>query len=93
MTLKVIKMSSNIKVKRILILKNLRRIICGLLILTALSTWAQGINYKALIKDGSGNVIVNQSITVQFQILRSSKMLVSMKKPIHQQQMQMELLS
>ncbi|WP_347921765.1 tail fiber domain-containing protein [Pontimicrobium sp. SW4] len=29
----------------------------------------QGINYKALVKDNLGNVVANQSITVQFQIL------------------------
>ena len=28
-----------------------------------------GINYKALIKDGSGNVVANQSITIQLSIL------------------------
>ncbi len=30
----------------------------------------QAINYKALVKDNSGNAIVNQSITVQFSILK-----------------------
>ena len=30
----------------------------------------QGINYKALIKDGSGNVLANQSVTVLFSILK-----------------------
>lgn len=30
----------------------------------------QGINYKALIKDGGGNVVANQGITIQFQILK-----------------------
>ncbi|NOY47597.1 MAG: hypothetical protein GXO84_05285 [Chlorobi bacterium] len=30
----------------------------------------QGINYKALIKDSSGNVIANQSITILFSILK-----------------------
>ena len=34
------------------------------------STAQQGINYKALIKDDLGNVLANQSITVQFSILQ-----------------------
>ncbi|NNM10282.1 MAG: hypothetical protein HKO61_14010, partial [Flavobacteriaceae bacterium] len=35
------------------------------------SSYSQnGINYKALIKDGSGNAVINTSITVQFQILK-----------------------
>ncbi|MCF6307013.1 MAG: tail fiber domain-containing protein [Flavobacteriaceae bacterium] len=42
-----------------------------LLVLLSISGFAQNnINYKALIKDGSGNVIANQSITVQFRILQ-----------------------
>ena len=31
----------------------------------------QGINYKALIKDGGGNVVSNQNITVEFEIIMS----------------------
>ncbi|MFD2540763.1 hypothetical protein ACFSSB_00415 [Lacinutrix gracilariae] len=39
----------------------------------ALSTYAQqGINYKAIIKDDLGNVIANQSVTVQFTILEGA---------------------
>jgi hypothetical protein len=34
----------------------------------------QGINYKALIKDGSGSVVASQMITVQFQILQGGVM-------------------
>ncbi|MBT8267645.1 MAG: hypothetical protein KJN59_00345, partial [Bacteroidia bacterium] len=30
----------------------------------------QGINYKALIKDGSGNVVANQTVTIQFTIYK-----------------------
>ena len=41
-----------------------------LLLFTLCTCAQQGINYKALIKDEGGNVIVNQSITVQFQILQ-----------------------
>jgi len=32
--------------------------------------FSQGINYKALIKDGGGNVVASQNITVQFKILQ-----------------------
>jgi len=42
------------------------------LILVTISTNAQqGINYKALIKDGGGNVVASQSITIQFIIYES----------------------
>lgn len=40
------------------------------LFITATVFAQQGINYKALIKDGSGNVVANQSITVQLSIKR-----------------------
>lgn len=43
-------------------------------LLTSLSFAQQGINYKALIKDGSSNVVASQSITVQFQILKGTGM-------------------
>jgi len=33
------------------------------------ATAQQGINYKAIVKDGGGNVVVNTSITVQLSIL------------------------
>jgi len=39
-------------------------------LLTSLSVAQQGINYKAVIKDGSGNVIPNDLIVVQFTILK-----------------------
>jgi len=32
----------------------------------------QGINYKALVKDGSGNVLMNQSVSVQLSILEGT---------------------
>lgn len=32
----------------------------------------QGINYKAIVKDGSGNVVANDLIQVQFTILQGS---------------------
>ena len=34
----------------------------------------QGINYKANIKDGSGNIVANQNISIQFQILKGAGM-------------------
>ena len=38
-------------------------------IISAVSTAQNGINYKALIKDGNGDVIANQAVTIKFQIL------------------------
>lgn len=32
----------------------------------------QGINYKAIVKDGSGNVVANDLIQVQFTILQGA---------------------
>lgn len=41
-----------------------------LLFIFSLAVYAQqGVNYKALVKDGSGNVLVNQTVTTQFTIL------------------------
>ena len=34
------------------------------------SCFAQGINYKALIKDGDGNILENTSVTVRFTVLQ-----------------------
>ncbi|MEM5565198.1 tail fiber domain-containing protein [Psychroserpens sp. AS72] len=39
--------------------------------ISLLSYAQQGINYKALVKDGSGNVVANQAIDVQFIILEN----------------------
>jgi hypothetical protein len=48
-------------------MKTIKLIPTALLILLSISITAQqGINYKALIKDGGGNVVANQGITVQF---------------------------
>ncbi len=41
-----------------------------------------GINYKALIKDGSGNTLSNQGITIQFSILQGAGM-TSVYQEIH----------
>jgi hypothetical protein len=42
----------------------------------SLSAFAQqGISYKAVVKDGGGNIVANQNITVQFQILQGVGML------------------
>jgi len=43
-------------------------------LITSLSFAQQGINYKALIKDGGGNIVASQSITIQFQILQGGGM-------------------
>ena len=48
-------------------MKTISKLVLALSILITLSVTAQqGINYKALIKDGGGNVVANQAITVQF---------------------------
>lgn len=44
------------------------------LLFTLTSIAQQGINYKALIKDNLGNVLVNHNIAVQFQILQGAGM-------------------
>jgi len=44
-------------------------------LLTSISFAQQGINYKALIKDGGGNIVASQSITIQFQILQGGGMI------------------
>jgi hypothetical protein len=44
-----------------------------ILFLATISTFAQqAINYKALIKDNLGNVVANQSVTIQFTILEGA---------------------
>ena len=44
------------------------------LLLSLFSIAQQGINYKALIKDGSGNVVANQNITLLFNIYEGAGM-------------------
>ena len=39
-----------------------------ILALIVMSSFAQGINYKALVKDNNGNILANQEIDVGFQI-------------------------
>ncbi|MBN4085276.1 hypothetical protein JYT89_02935 [Flavobacteriaceae bacterium AH-315-B10] len=41
-------------------------LILAIFFLSITCVFSQGINYKALIKDGGGNVVANQNITVQF---------------------------
>ena len=54
-------------------MKRLKRITAGLLLLISISITAQqGINYKAIVKDASGNLIANDLIIVQFTILETS---------------------
>ena len=63
------------KTNKIDVSKTLKSITAALLMLLVISATAQqGINYKALIKDAGGNVVANQSITVQFQILQGPGM-------------------
>lgn len=48
----------------------MKRATLALLLLFCITTFAQqGINYKALIKDGSGSILANRSIQVDFIIL------------------------
>ena len=50
-------------------MKTLKHIIVGLVLLLTYTTFAQqGINYKALLKDDTGNVIANTDIVVLFTI-------------------------
>ncbi len=54
-------------------MKNLKQLnIFILIIMTSFSYAQQGINYKALIKDGSGNVVASQNIDLQFIIFKGS---------------------
>ncbi|MGC1471108.1 MAG: hypothetical protein WA775_00840, partial [Psychroserpens sp.] len=48
-----------------------KQILLVCLLLSAIGYTQNGINYKALIKDGSGNVISNQNIDVRFTILNT----------------------
>ena len=57
------------------IMKTLQNLVTSFLLLIAMSTTAQqGINYKAVIKNNSGNIVANQNITIQFQILKGAGM-------------------
>jgi len=47
-----------------------RYILLGILLLSAIGYTQNGINYKALIKDISGNVIANTVVQVQFTIVQ-----------------------
>ncbi len=54
-------------------MKKLTTLLVTLLI--SISSFSQnGINYKALIKDGAGNVVASSLVTVQFQILQGTGM-------------------
>ena len=46
----------------------------ALLVSFPMISQTDGINYKAIIKDGSGNVVANDLIVVQFQILQGAGM-------------------
>jgi len=51
------------------------KLIIAIALLATLTTVAQqGINYKAIVKDNFGNVLANQSVTVQFTINRALTM-------------------
>ncbi len=51
-------------------MKNIQLILLTLLISGLSFSQSKGINYKALIKDNIGNVVANQSVQVQFSILK-----------------------
>jgi len=56
-------------------MKIIKQVSVTFFMLIALSVSAQqGINYKAIVKNGSGNVVASQNITVQFQILQGAGM-------------------
>lgn len=58
-------------IKSIIMKKSILIISC-LFITTISFAQSQSINYKAIIKDGSGNLVVNQMIGVQFTILSNA---------------------
>tara|TARA_R100001369_G_C3309813_1_gene167127 strand:+ start:427 stop:654 length:228 start_codon:yes stop_codon:yes gene_type:complete len=64
----------------------------ALVLLFTEGMYAQGIDYKALIKDGGGYVEAIQGITVQFQILQGGVMTNIYQETTHQQPMPMVLL-
>lgn len=47
-----------------------RIILFGMLLLSVMSYTQNGINYKAIINDINGNVVANESVTIQFIILQ-----------------------
>jgi len=49
-----------------------RNLLLFILLIAGVGFAQNGINYKALIKDGLGNVVVNQTIDVQFMILQGA---------------------
>jgi len=54
-------------------MKTFQNLVMSLVFLMTLTALAQqGINYK--IKDGGGNIVANQNITIQFQILEGAGM-------------------
>ena len=54
-------------------MKTLKHLILGfVLLLTYTATAQQGINYKAIIKDDSGNVMANTAMNIQFTIHEST---------------------
>jgi hypothetical protein len=56
-------------------MRTLKHITTGLFLLVSVSITAQqGINYKAIVKDGNGNVVANDIIIIQFQILQGTGM-------------------
>ena len=73
-------------------MKTLKHFTSALLILISISVTAQqGINYKAIVKDGTGNVVTNDLIAVQFIIYKGAALTDNViKKPIHLQPMLME---
>ncbi|OUR92049.1 hypothetical protein A9Q87_08090 [Flavobacteriales bacterium 34_180_T64] len=65
-------------------MKVIQRIIVLTLVLITISAAAQqAINYKALIKDGSGNVVASQSITVQFIIYEGAALTNNVYQETH----------
>ncbi|MBT8257778.1 MAG: hypothetical protein KJO49_04865, partial [Bacteroidia bacterium] len=56
-------------------MKALRYLVVAVLAFTTLFSYSQnGINYKALVKDGSGNAVTSTTIAVQFQVLKGGAM-------------------
>ena len=65
-------------------MKTLKHFTSALLILISISVTAQqGINYKAIVKDGTGNVVTNDLIAVQFIIYKGAALTDNVYQETH----------
>ena len=65
-------------------MKTIKQLTTAFLMLIAFSVAAQqGINYKAIVKDGSGNIIANDLIAVQFIIYKGAALTANVYQETH----------